>query len=41
MVAEIDRICGIHKRELHANLEGEPEVLTLHGRLARRWEECY
>jgi len=36
MVAEIDGVCGTHKRELHANLEGEPEVLTLRGRLARR-----
>jgi len=36
MVAETDGVCGTHKRELHANLEGEPKVMTLHGKLARR-----
>jgi len=41
MVVEADGVCGTHNRELHANLEGEPEALTLHVRLARRWEECY
>ena len=36
MVVEIDGVCDTHKRELHANLEGEPKVMTPHGRLARK-----